>query len=258
MIEKYFNKNSVIVYGKKGKGKDLLFQYVINKRKTDYYANLDYGGKFHEIKIADMKFGDNTFENILDNDFKKCKKEFKEKTDFYISDAGSFLPSQYNSILDKKYKGLPLFYALTRHAYNSNIHVNTQYLGRVWNKIREQADLYIHARGVIKFIPFILIGKVTIYSKYQSALNEVEPLTKKANKYQKMDYAIFNSKNGYIKNKLYIIRKSKIYYNSRYFHEKLFGKKAPKERNFLSALFYRILHKIKRSRDKQAKASDTP
>ena len=38
----HFKHGNVIVGGKKGKGKDLLFNYVIHKRHDYYYSNIDY------------------------------------------------------------------------------------------------------------------------------------------------------------------------------------------------------------------------
>ena len=45
-IVRQFQRCNVVVDGKKGKGKDVLFQYVIHKRKEPYYANIDYGGNY--------------------------------------------------------------------------------------------------------------------------------------------------------------------------------------------------------------------
>ena len=41
-LVKYFVRGNVIVFGKKRKGKDLLFNKVINARKRIYYANMPY------------------------------------------------------------------------------------------------------------------------------------------------------------------------------------------------------------------------
>ena len=87
------------------------------------------------------------------------------------------LPSQYDTKLYKSYPSFPIFYALSRHLYNSNIHCNTQNLSRVWKALREQADFYIKCIEVKK--PFILglFGFLRIdficYDKYESANNSL-------------------------------------------------------------------------------------
>ena len=43
-----FKKCNVIVFGKKGTGKDLIFQKVINCRKDTYYSNISYGGNYKD------------------------------------------------------------------------------------------------------------------------------------------------------------------------------------------------------------------
>jgi len=145
------------------------------------------------------------------------------------------LPSQYCNILDKVYPGLPMFYALTRHAFNSNIHLNTQYLGRVWNKLREQADYYIKACWVLN-LGFFLFCKVTVYDRYDTAIQEVSPLKHSHNRDQKSTIDIFNSQYGLIKNKYYFILKNHISYDTRVFHKYLFGRKAPTKKELKESL----------------------
>ena len=41
-IADLFDLNNVIVYGKKGKGKDVLFAAVIHKRKKPHFSNIKY------------------------------------------------------------------------------------------------------------------------------------------------------------------------------------------------------------------------
>lgn len=256
-LKKIFTNYSVIVFGSKGTGKDLTFQKAIYSRHKPYYALMDYGERYENVKIKDMQFEGNDFEQILQNDFKLVgEKQFKEKQDFYLSDLGIFLPSQYNGILDKKYKGLPLFYALTRHAYDSNIHCNTQYLGRVWNKIREQADIYIRCRWTIS-IPFILITKLTLYDKYETALRDMRPLKHKTNRKQKTDVDAYNASNGLLKTKYFAILKKHVSYDTRYFHRKLFGVYAPtKKEQTRDIKIETELYEINKRLEKELKDND--
>lgn len=48
-IKQAFTNGNVIVTGRKGFGKDILFQSVINWRKERYLSNLDYGVSFNPL-----------------------------------------------------------------------------------------------------------------------------------------------------------------------------------------------------------------
>lgn len=224
-IVKDFESNNVIVFGKKGCGKDLLFSEVIRKRKAPYVSNCDYGGDAYiPFQPSQISLAPNDFRSFIDDKITTIvKDDALEGVDFYLSDGGIYFPSQYDGVLDKKYPSLPIFYALSRHLYASNFHINTQALGRVWLKIREQADTYIKACRVIK-IPFFLIVKARIYDKYESALNDVRPLkVAKLNKYAKSEANLFKASQGYVKEGYMIVRKKSISYDTRLFHSKLFG-----------------------------------
>lgn len=194
-----FKHCNVIVAGKKGRGKDLLFQYVIKKRKKeDYYSNIDYGYKRNKVQLKDMKIGDNTYEDFIQNKIVKAPHKFKEKTDFYISDGGIYLPSYMDSKLYREFAGLPIFYALSRHLYNSNVHVNVQNFGRLWKALREQADYYVYVKKTMH-LPFILITSVYTYDKYQSAEQNLKPLKSRLmNKFSHAEKDKYDAQNGEI------------------------------------------------------------
>lgn len=215
----HFKNGNVIVSGKKGRGKDLLFQYVINRRKDFYYSNISYGGYHKLISLNDVSCSPNTYDSFINDKVVKTKRLFKEKKDIYISDGGSFLPSQMDSVLHKHFPSMPLYYALSRHLYNSNVHVNTQNLERVWKALREQADFYPVCKRVYKWLPFFLIIKVISYDKYQSAVNGVLPLKKRWNKISRANVDLYTAQNGDIRKFYVFVRKSKIKYNTRAFEK---------------------------------------
>lgn len=220
-LKKYFSNGNVIVFGAKGKGKDLIFQKVINIRKKEYFSNINYGTKrkkkYNKFSFDLIDLSPNTFENLIDNQYFKIDNKLNENQDIYISDAGIYLPSQYDYLLNKKYKSFGLAYALSRHLWNNNIHVNSQALGRIWKLLREQADVYIKVRRTIK-LPFILITCYTVYDKYSSAENDLRPVrTRFNNKYSKAEFDIYNSSNGLIKNAFIIQFKRSVKYNTRIF-----------------------------------------
>lgn len=217
-------KNNVIVFGHKGKGKDLIFQYFINKRKEPYYSNCDYGGEFRKDSLLNLST-DNDYNDFINDTIKIAKKdEDREGLDTYISDGGVYLPSNHDTALHKRYKGMPIFYALSRHLYNSNVHVNVQNLERLWKALREQADYYIKANGVIK-LPFLLIVKACAYENYNDALQGLKPLKKRIldKNESKTHLEIANSSRGEIKPFFIIMLKKHIYYDTREFHKIIFG-----------------------------------
>ena len=222
-----FNNGNVIVFGTKGKGKDLIFNKVINSRGVNCYSNIQFNKEFCTIKsIKEFSVEPNTYIDLLEDHVKIIPKTLKEDTDFYISDGGIFLPSQYSNNLCKQYPSLPIYYALSRHLTNSNIHINSQYLGRVWDKLREHADRYIKADGTRCIFGF-LITKFTLYEKYESAMSQVSPYkptglikSNESRAEEETHLATYgNIKIGYI-----IQHKTKAVYDSRYFHLKSYGR----------------------------------
>jgi hypothetical protein len=221
-IVKVFRRNNVIVYGKKGSGKDLLFQMVINRRKELHYSNIEYGKNSMHVNVSDLSLFPNTFENIIDNNIQKVFPNLKEHIDIYISDAGVILPSHYDAKLDKKYPSLAIFYALQRHLYQSNVHVNTQALTRVYKKIREQGDGYIKCLRAVFIGPFY-IQQVIYYDRYETAEQSLLPMDKPLlNNPNTALYNQYVATNGIIKPLWYFGLKKNIKYNTRYFKDVFF------------------------------------
>lgn len=226
---KIFKKNNVIVFGKKGCGKDLLFQYVINSRKEKHFSNISFGKNTDVVCLKDLELKNNTYDNFISNDINlEVKNEEFEAKDFYFSDIGIMLPSQYDTKLYKSYPSFPIAYALSRHLYNSNIHCNAQNLGRVWKALREQADSYIKCICVER--PFILglFGFLKVnfiyYDKFESANQSLLPLSGGfMNKYLNANARQYYATNGEIRASYFLINKKNIYYDTRAFHEIVFG-----------------------------------
>lgn len=215
----HFKHCNVLVGGKKGSGKDLLFQYVINKRNKPYYANILYGGKGKKITLKDVSCAPNDYERITNNQIVKSPHIFKEKSDIYISDIGIFLPSYMDSKLYNKFPSMPIFYALSRHLYLNNVHCNTQNIERGWKALREQADFYIIVKRTWS-IPFFLITKFYTYDKYESARQGLTPVkTRLINKYSKAETDIYKATNGDIRQGFIIQRKTKVKYDTRAFEK---------------------------------------
>ena len=138
-----FRRCNVMVFGKKGSGKDVLFAHVIALRGEKHYSNIPYDDNTEVIELCEINAGDNTFEDCINGVIEKFDPRFAENCDIYVSDVGIYFPNTLNDKLDKLYPSMPVFMALSRHLYNNNVHTNCQALGRPWKKIREQADCYI-------------------------------------------------------------------------------------------------------------------
>lgn len=214
-----FKKCNVVVAGKKGTGKDLVFNKVINKRKQEYYSNIKYGGKCHLISLKAVSVYPNTYKEFINENVSKINRSFKEKKDIYISDGGIFLPSYMDSTLYKTYPSMPIYYALSRHLYDSNIHVNVQNYERLWKALREQADFFLTTKKTIKIFG-IFFTKCITYDKLQSAMQGLLPIKSRLlNKYSKAEVDLYNSQNGEIKQGWIIQFKHSLHYNTRAFEK---------------------------------------
>lgn len=256
-IIRMFESGNVCVCGLRGTGKDVLMGNVIARRNKPYVSNLDYtNGKNYQVLDFDkIDVGGNTYKNLLTGNIKYYEFPYEQGSDIYISDAGIYLPAQYCNELNKQYPYLPTYFALSRQVSHNNVHVNVQHLARVWDKIREQSDLYIRCRFCwvpfgsliyklkqkpklkwLERVPLFAIQGITLYDKYQSCLDRVKPcrisvplMAKKEVKLQARMYLDkFRNTYGTIQNRLLIYRnRSK---HDTYYFEVLF-KNGRKETN---------------------------
>lgn len=174
-IIKLFRSGNVCVCGLRGRGKDMLIANVAVRRGLPYVSNVDYGGDYLPFYPMAYACGGNTYENFLNNDLKEYKYPHADGTDIYISDAGIYFPAQYCNELNRKYGFFSTFMALSRHLGECNVHFNAQNLNRVWDKIREQSDIYIMCNWCRVLFGKWVIEKVTIYEKYEAAVDRVPP-----------------------------------------------------------------------------------
>ena len=219
-----FKRCNVIVYGKKGCGKDLIFNFVINKRKEPYYSNISYSEHtnshlFKKIGLKEVSCEPNDYNRFVNDTIVKTPHLLKEGANIYISDIGVFLPSYMDSKLYQKFPSMPIFYALSRHLYDTNVHCNTQNLERGWKALREQADFYVRCVRTYKVFGW-LITKVITYDNYESARKGLLPIKSRfLNKYSRAEVDIYNAQNGNIKSGHIFQRKKNIHYNTRAFEK---------------------------------------
>ena len=177
-IIRLFEDGNVCVCGQRGKGKDMLTANVIARRRKPYVSNIDYtqDENYQELDYSNIDVGKNAYTDLLRGTVKFYQYPYTMGSDIYISDAGIYLPAQYCNELNRDFKYLPTFFAVSRHVARANVHTNVQHLARLWDKLREQAgDVFIRCRFCKVFFGKIVVQKVTLYDRYQSALDRVEP-----------------------------------------------------------------------------------
>lgn len=220
-IIKIFKAGNTTVSGLRGKGKDLLFCWVINKRKENYISNINYSDERKKFKRFDFdtkvwELAGNTYKNLAEGNTKQYTYPYPDGIDYYISDAGVYFPSQYHKELDQRYKGAPMFEALSRHLGDCNVHTNTQRQGRLWDKMREQSDQYIVMRGANFFLKKFFILKLSIYTKEESAESQIKKPHFGIGKNGRNARMAFEAANGEITN-IWFISKLPYNYDSRRF-----------------------------------------
>ena len=170
-----FRRCNVMVFGKKGSGKDVLFAHVVAMRGEKHYSNIPYDENTEVIELSEVAAGDNTFEDCINGTIRPFAPRFDEGTDIYISDAGIYFPNTSDRRLNELYPSMPVLFALSRHLYNNNIHTNCQALERPWKKIREQADSYIQVRRTVNRGDHLVVDFAG-YDKYGNADAETDPV----------------------------------------------------------------------------------
>lgn len=231
-IVKMFEDGNVSVCGLRGRGKDMLIANVIWRRKLPYISNVDYGGDHYPFNPLEFDCGKNTYKDFIKGTIKPYVYPYPDGVDIYVSDAGIYFPSQHQGELVRDYPFFPTFQALTRQLGNCNFHTNSQALGRVWDKIREQSDQYIMCNWCIVLFGYVL-QKVTIYELYDSAARRVppfripRPLLNPDRKFQwEMAYQNYLISHGSIKTRL-LLYKNRSNYDTRIFKELLKNGKVP-------------------------------
>lgn len=226
-----YEKNAVSVCGLVGTGKDMLTANVIERRKKPHVSNAYYNELTMPYRYDLIDCGGNTYKNFISGDVLQYDFPYFDGCDIYLSDCGIYFPSQFCNELNREYKNLPTFMALTRHLGKCHVHYNAQALNRVWDKIREMSDVYLRCRWcrVINLGKLqIVVQLITSYDKYESCVNDVKPCKvhvpfgcKAEAKAQRVTYVDnFRNTHGSVKNHLLIYRNKSIY-DTRFFKKLL-------------------------------------
>lgn len=282
-LVKSTNFTNLLVFGYRRKGKDLTIAHIVYKRyakryykickhhslKTeeqrrayfDVYPNYlslyDYGYGAKLVTLKDFELL-NTLTNtpVTYDEFIQgvpihaIKRPEFEGLDFILGEAHLSLPNTEHNQLDKYYKWLPIFIALSGHLYNMNIIINSQEFARSWVKLRNQQDYYLKAIKTFpnnkswlgrnaRYFPFInknIYTKVRLFEEVQSAENNVLPfkaptIVTEATKsvYLTSGQATkeqFTATNGVIRDLWLCTPRKWLEYDDRVFHEFVFGYKS--------------------------------
>lgn len=226
---------NLLIFGGKGSGKDFLMAFMAwkNRRKKKQLSNIPNAYGYGEtVEIKELTVEPNTYQNFLKGDLKIVpKKDRFERSTYYLSDAGIYLPNYADAELKKQYPSLPIYYALSRQLYNQNIILNSQEFDRPWRPLRKQADSWIHmlsCRKLLGFLPIFVLRGI-YYDREQSAESGVLPL--KGNlltqgRTGRAQVKIYQAQHGSVEKFTLLLTLKHIKYDTRYFHERVFGYKA--------------------------------
>lgn len=171
-----FEDGNVCVVGLRGRGKDMLMSNVVVRRAIPYVSNVVYYPYQHiDFNPIDFNCGYNNYKNFIEKNVSKYVFPFVDGTDLYLSDCGVYYPSQYCNELNRDYKYVPTYMALSRHLGQSNVHVNCQNLNRIWDKLREQCDQYIACQWCRVFFGKYVLQRIIIYDNAESCQKRVKP-----------------------------------------------------------------------------------
>ena len=219
-VMKQFKLGNVIVTGMRGRGKDMLFCIAVNYFKKNYISNVQYSDpkkKYQrfEFDTKVWELAGNDYQSLVDGKIKKYVYPYPDGINYYISDSGIYFPAQYATELCKKYKAAPMFQALSRQLGDCNVNCNTQALGRVWDKIREQSDIYIEMTGC-KVIKKWALLKGYIYDDAEACAMHKKPPKFGWGKEGRANRTIYESQNGKIQ-RFWFITKIPYKYDDRRF-----------------------------------------
>lgn len=223
-IVKMFERGSVCVVGMKGTGKDMLTGNVIARRKKPYACNINYNAqksRFEPLDFTTLTLSGNTPFDLVDGKIKPYRYPYEDGTDIYISDVGIYFPSQYCNELNKRYSGIALFEAVSRHLGDARVHLNCQNYGRIYDKMREMSDTYILCEWC-KYFKGWVIQSVIVYDKSESCANRIKPcrvstpLLGESRKQVQMYKDNFYNQHGNVR-RLLLFYRNKTRYDTRYF-----------------------------------------
>lgn len=219
-------------------------------------------GSIRYIKVGGSTAGVETLKGIrltceMDPEFKKeRKRQFKlaknkkfEGRNVYIDDVGVYFANWADTLLKRKYPSLPPFLAINGHLYNAYCLVTTQDRERPYKILKElQTDTSIKAiktRGWSWLWLCVPVLHNFVYTKYiyheLPKSSDMLPFKAKgvANEAVKGAYLtsgqatkeVYEATHGKIRYGFVLQLKRSLNYDTRYFHNIVYGYPAPKSNN---------------------------
>lgn len=235
-IIKMFRSGNVLVAGNKGRGKDMLFSYVIKRREKDgeiHASNIRFTDKTKIRPLTYYSLTNNSRANFIANKFETETHTFIEQEDYYCSDIGTQAPAWAHNDLEKIYPTLPIVFALSRHLGDFRIHANAQVWELIWDKLRKQADYCIYCEKCTILFGKIAIQRVVLYDRRLTAEEYIQPYKVRRGLFggsKPEDYARahdFNAKYGFVKRVWFWHIIPKKPYDTRAYYKMLYKKNAP-------------------------------
>lgn len=209
-IIRCFSEGSTLTCGMRRRGKDMLFNFVVNARKKPYISNVCYSDKLERIPFNpgfQFNLNGNTCHNFIMGNIKPYEYPYPDGIDYYISDAGVFFPSQECNVLNKAYPSFPLFQAISAQLGGTVQHWNVQNANRLWDKAREQCDHYFYVLKcrVNKFTKIVKL-RLRYYDNLDSCVARRKPMKRRWGRLGSIEYDKFTANYGTIKEFLIFFR----------------------------------------------------
>lgn len=239
-----------IIAGGRGKGKGLLLNKRINADK-EHFCNVPYNEKTTVINIKEYidSIAPNTTDNFITSSVEVVKKIDKfEGKNIYWDDVAVYAPNFMDAKLKKHYPSLSALLPINRHLYNAFMIITIQDFNRPYKILRElQIDFGIKAIKTVgsydsKLWNAIPILRHFIYTKYiyyenvDSAQKGLLPFNAKSILTESLKHGYltagqatkeeYEAVNGKIKYGFIMQRKSVVRYDTRFFHQLVFGETA--------------------------------
>lgn len=221
IIRRYFLKCSIMVCGKRGKGKDTLFSYVAYNKKHN--CNIKLNDKTNIISLNKICIPDLTRQKLVNGEKGFCNfedyKHFDNMT--FISDSGIYYPSYDDSQLKKEYPSFAITIAIWRHLYENGCHFNCQVNSRLWKVLREQIEDTIMCLDCQRSFLYTKL-KVRYYESPRDAELGLKPLKNNLLR-SNNEIKVENSRRWIIKDYTLLIPNRKITHDTRAFKKEVFN-----------------------------------
>ena len=252
VFENYVEGNGII-FGSRGSGKGLLLNKRINtdtSKNGKPFCNVAYKNcELINVKEYIDSILPNTTENFIEGNVKVVKKNHKfEGRNVYWDDIAVYAPNYLDHTLKKMYPSLSALLPINRHLYDAYMIITVQDINRPYKMLRElQTDFAVKAVKssgwgyiwtAIPFLNLITTTKYIYYENTDAASYGLLPFRARGIVNKSMRHALLTA--GQATKEEYEAKFGKIFYgriwqlkknigyDTRYFHEVVFGYPANK------------------------------